>query len=48
MKAAVYEKFKGEISVKEVPSPTPAIHGVIVKVKATGMCLSDWHGLVWS
>ena len=44
MKAAIYEAFKGEIVIKEVPSPTPAAHGVVVKVKATGMCLSDWHG----
>lgn len=44
MRAAVFEKFKGDIQIKNVPSPTPAPHGVVVKVKATGMCLSDWHG----
>ena len=44
MKAAVYEDFGGVISIKDVPSPTPEAHGVILKVLATGMCLSDWHG----
>ncbi len=44
MKAAVYEKFKGEITLQEVPSPSPKNHGVVLEIKATGMCLSDWHG----
>ena len=44
MKAAVYETFKGAIQINQVPYPTPAPHGVILKVFATGMCLSDWHG----
>lgn len=44
MKAVYYEEFKGKIQVKNVPSPTPESHGVVVKIKATGMCLSDWHG----
>jgi alcohol dehydrogenase len=44
MKAAVYEEFKGEITLKDVPSPSPENHGVVLEVKATGMCLSDWHG----
>ena len=44
MKAVVYEKFRGALELKNVPVPTPASHGVVVKIKATGMCLSDWHG----
>ena len=44
MRAVVYEEFKGKIEVKEVPYPTLPDHGVILKVKATGLCLSDWHG----
>ncbi len=44
MKAAVYEAFRGAIEIKEVPSPTPEDHGAVIEVKATGMCLSDWHG----
>ncbi len=44
MKAAIYEAFKGKIALKEVPSPSPENHGVVLKTSATGMCLSDWHG----
>ena len=44
MRAAVFETFKGNIQVNTVPAPTPASHGVVLKVGATGMCLSDWHG----
>ena len=44
MKAVVYEKFKGALQVRQVPEPVPETHGVVVKVRATGMCLSDWHG----
>ena len=44
MKAVVYEKFKGALQVQNVPVPAPECHGVVVKIKATGMCLSDWHG----
>ncbi|WLE00815.1 zinc-dependent alcohol dehydrogenase family protein (plasmid) [Agrobacterium leguminum] len=46
MRAAVYEKFKGEIVVKTVPDPTPTELGVVIDVKATGLCRSDWHGWV--
>lgn len=44
MKAAVYEKFQGPISVQNVEDPKPNDHGVIISVKATGLCRSDWHG----
>lgn len=44
MKAAVYEKFQGPISIQNVDAPTPKNHGVIISVKATGLCRSDWHG----
>jgi len=27
-----------------VPDPSPADGGVVIEVKATGLCLSDWHG----
>jgi len=29
-----------------VPDPTPEEHGVVIKVMATGVCRSDWHGWV--
>ena len=44
MKAVVYEKFKGALQIRQVTEPVPETHGVVVKVRATGMCLSDWHG----
>lgn len=44
MRAAVYDSFGGEVTVQAVPDPTPSPAGVVLKVRATGMCLSDWHG----
>lgn len=44
MKALVYEAFSALPSIQQVPDPTPENHGVVVKVMATGVCLSDWHG----
>lgn len=44
MRAAVYENFKGQINVTTVPDPTPTPFGVVIKVEATGLCRSDWHG----
>ncbi|MDO8455921.1 MAG: zinc-dependent alcohol dehydrogenase family protein [Burkholderiaceae bacterium] len=46
MKAVVYEAFSAPPQLKTVPDPTPAAHGVVVKVQATGVCRSDWHGWV--
>ncbi|MFA5669307.1 MAG: zinc-dependent alcohol dehydrogenase family protein [Balneolaceae bacterium] len=44
MRAAIFEKFQGSITIQNVPEPTPNNHGAIIKVKATGLCRSDWHG----
>ena len=44
MKAAVYEKFQGPIRIRNVEDPTPRDHGVVISVKATGLCRSDWNG----
>ncbi|MEM9931621.1 MAG: alcohol dehydrogenase catalytic domain-containing protein, partial [Bacteroidota bacterium] len=44
MQAALYKSFGGPISVREVPSPAPAPDGVVIAVRATGLCRSDWHG----
>jgi len=44
MKAAVFEAFKGDISIQNVNDPTPNQDGVVIKVLATGLCRSDWHG----
>lgn len=44
MRAAIFEQFQGLITIQNVSDPTPKNHGVIVNVKATGLCRSDWHG----
>jgi len=44
MKAAYYEQFCKEITIRELPDPIPSEDGVVVRVKATGLCMSDWHG----
>jgi alcohol dehydrogenase len=44
MRAVVYERFRELPSVETVPDPAPAAHGAVVRVEATGLCRSDWHG----
>jgi alcohol dehydrogenase len=44
VKAVFYEQFKGPISVRQVPDPELVPGGVVVQVKSTGVCRSDWHG----
>ena len=44
MRAAYYEKFDGPVTIEDLPDPTPPEDGVVIKVEATGLCLSDWHG----
>ena len=44
MIALLYDAFEGPLQVKNVPDPTPSPHGVVIKVSATGLCRSDWHG----
>jgi alcohol dehydrogenase len=44
MRAAYYEKFGGPVTIEHLPDPHPPEDGVVIRVKATGLCLSDWHG----
>lgn len=44
MKAIYFEEFGGDIQIADLTMPTCASNGVIVQVKATGLCRSDWHG----
>lgn len=44
MRAVVFDEFGGELVVGEVPAPRPSRDGVVVRVAATGLCRSDWHG----
>jgi alcohol dehydrogenase len=44
VKAVRYDTFEGPLRLVDVPDPTPAPDGVLVKVGASGLCQSDWHG----
>ncbi|MFI7069333.1 zinc-dependent alcohol dehydrogenase family protein [Micromonospora sediminicola] len=44
MRAVVIEEFGVAPEVREVPDPAPTPDGVVVRVGATGLCRSDWHG----
>ena len=44
MKAVYYEAFGQPPVVADVADPEPAPQGVVIKVEATGLCRSDWHG----
>ena len=44
MRAAIYEEFQGDVEVRNVDDPSPSDHGAVLKVAATGVCRSDWHG----
>ena len=44
MQAATYQTFSGPITIKDVSDPVASPNGVIIEVKATGICRSDWYG----
>ncbi|MDI6098895.1 alcohol dehydrogenase catalytic domain-containing protein [Actinoplanes sp. NEAU-A12] len=44
MRAVVFDAVRSEPEVREVAEPTAPVGGVVVRVLATGMCRSDWHG----
>jgi alcohol dehydrogenase len=44
MKAMYFEQFGVMPEIRDVPDPTPGDGGVVIEVKATGLCRSDWHG----
>lgn len=46
MKAIMYTKFNERPQLVALPDPSPERHGVVLKVEATGVCRSDWHGWV--
>lgn len=43
MKAAVMDTFGSPLEVREVPDPVPSDDGVVIEVRANGICRSDWH-----
>jgi alcohol dehydrogenase len=46
MKGAIFSLFEGPITIDLLPDPAPEPDGVVVRVEATGLCRSDWHGWV--
>src|SRR5262252_4148500 len=44
MRAAIYHQFRESLSIETVSDPVPPDEGVVIAVKATGLCRSDWHG----
>ncbi|WP_285623946.1 zinc-dependent alcohol dehydrogenase family protein [Actinoallomurus iriomotensis] len=44
MRAVVFEEFGRMPDLREVADPAPSPDGVVIRVAATGLCRSDWHG----
>jgi alcohol dehydrogenase len=44
MRAAIYREFQQPLTIDIVADPDPADDGVVIAVKACGICRSDWHG----
>ena len=47
MRAAVYREFNGPITVEDLPDPAVPDDGVVIEVRASGLCRSDlfaYHG----
>ncbi|MFC3166682.1 zinc-dependent alcohol dehydrogenase family protein [Paracoccus fontiphilus] len=44
MKAVMFEKFQEAPRLVTAKDPAPQPDGVVLKVAATGVCRSDWHG----
>lgn len=43
MKAVLVREFGSRPSVEDVPKPRAHDDGVVIEVRATGLCRSDWH-----
>ena len=44
MRAVLFTDFGAMPSVRDVPDPVCPPDGAIIRVEATGLCRSDWHG----
>ena len=44
MRAVMFDEFQQVPRVVDAPEPTCPPDGVVVRVAATGLCRSDWHG----
>jgi alcohol dehydrogenase len=44
MRAVVFEEFGQLPEIRVVDDPRTSDHGAVIRVVATGLCRSDWHG----
>ncbi len=44
MKGVIYREFSGRPELERLSDPASRSDGVVLKVMASGVCLSDWHG----
>jgi D-arabinose 1-dehydrogenase-like Zn-dependent alcohol dehydrogenase len=44
MRAVYFEQFQQLPVIATLPDPTPTPTGAVIKVEASGLCRSDWHG----
>ena len=44
MRAVLFDSFGGPLRCETLPDPAPSPHGAVIRVHATGLCRSDWHG----
>ncbi len=44
MRGLVFEQYGGPLEIRDLPDPVAAPGGVVVRVGASGVCRSDWHG----
>ena len=44
MRALIYREFGGPITLETVADPVCTEESVVVRVRANGLCRSDWHG----
>lgn len=44
MQAVLYRQYRSPLTLENVPDPVPPPDGVVLRVGATGLCRSDWHG----
>jgi alcohol dehydrogenase len=46
VRAALITEYGRPLVIEDVPDPRPPAGGVVLRVEATGICLSDWHAWV--
>jgi alcohol dehydrogenase len=44
MKAAIFDAYRSPLVIRDVADPVCPPDGVVVEVRACGVCRSDWHG----